>query len=53
MQEDMNQQANAANPPIPPMVKTLVPPPQVDPTVHIGTPGGVSHVNLHSCRRGR
>lgn len=47
MQEDMNQHANAANPPIPPMVETPIPPSQVDPPIHIGAPDGVPHVNLH------
>lgn len=29
------------------MVETLIPPPQVDPPVHIGAPGGVPTVNIH------
>lgn len=39
--------ANAANPLIPLAVEYYHPPPQVDPPVHIGAPGGVPHVNLH------
>lgn len=46
-QEDMYQCANVANPPIPPMVETLIPPPQVDPLVHIGASSGVPPVNIH------
>lgn len=48
MQEDMNQRANAANPPIPLVVETPILSPQIDPLVHIGAPGGVPPVNLHS-----
>lgn len=47
MQEDMNQRANAANPPVPPVLETLIPPSQVNPSVHIGTSSGVPHINLH------
>lgn len=47
MQEDMSQWANATNPPVPLVVETLTPPPQVDPSIHIGALEGVPHVNLH------
>lgn len=49
MQEEMSQQANAANPLIPPVVENLIPPPppQVDPPMQIGALGGVPHVNLY------
>lgn len=47
MQEDMNECANATNPPIPPMVETSIPHPQVDSPIHIGVHSGIPHVNLH------
>lgn len=44
MKEEMNQCAYAANPLIPPVVKTLIPPPQGNPLVHIGSPSSAFHL---------